>query len=35
MLAALRLDARTVFTRHIHLTLLSHTWAIALRAIAA
>jgi len=34
MLVAVRLDARMVFTRHIHLTLLSHTWAIALRAIA-
>jgi hypothetical protein len=34
-LVALRLDARLVISRHIHLTLLSHTWAIALTAVAA
>ena len=33
-LVALRLDARLVITRHLHLTLLSHTWAIALSALA-
>src|SRR5262249_55667246 len=33
-LVAVRLDARLVITRHIHLTVLSHTWAIALSAIA-
>jgi hypothetical protein len=34
VLTAIRLDARLVLTRHVHLTLLSHTWAIALTAIA-
>ena len=34
VLVALRLDARTVVTRHVHLTVLSHTWAIALSTIA-
>ena len=33
-LIALRLDARLVIGRHLHLTLLSNTWAIALSAIA-
>ena len=33
-LVALRLDARLVLMRHLHLTLLSNTWAIALSAIA-
>jgi hypothetical protein len=33
-LAAIRLDARLVVSRHLHLTLLSNTWAIALSAIA-
>lgn len=33
-LVACRLDARLVLTRHLHLTLLSNTWAIALSAIA-
>ena len=32
-LVALRLDARLVLMRHLHLTLLSNTWAIALSAI--
>lgn len=34
VLIAVRLDARLVITRHIQLTLLSHTWAIALTALA-
>jgi len=34
VMIALRLDARTVLTRHFHLTLLSNSWAIALHAIA-
>jgi hypothetical protein len=34
-LVALRLDARLVVTRHLHLTLLSNTWAVALSAIAS
>ena len=34
VLVAVRLDARLVLTRHVHLTLLSHTWAIALSALA-
>ena len=34
-LMALRLDARLVISRHVHLTVLSHTWAIALSAIAS
>ena len=33
-LVAVRLDARLVISRHLHLMLLSHTWAIALSAIA-
>jgi hypothetical protein len=33
VLVALRLDARLVVSRHVHLTLLSHTWAIALGAL--
>ena len=33
-LAAIRVDARQVVTRHLHLTLLSNSWAIALSAIA-
>ena len=33
-LTALRVDARLVLSRHVHLTILSHTWAIALTAIA-
>ena len=34
VLVALRLDARTVVTRHVHLMVLSHTWTIALSTIA-
>ena len=34
-LVALRLDAKLVLSRHLHLTLLSNTWAIALSAIAS
>jgi hypothetical protein len=34
VMIALRVDARMVLTRHIHLTLLSNSWAIALSAIA-
>jgi hypothetical protein len=33
-LAAIRLDARLVIGRHVHLTLLSNSWAIALTALA-
>jgi len=33
-LVAVRLDARLVISRHVHLMVLSHTWAIALSAIA-
>ena len=33
-LVAMRADARLVFGRHLHLTLLSNTWAIALTVIA-
>ena len=33
-LARLRLDARLVIGRHVHLTLLSNTWAIAVSALA-
>ncbi|HEY2996444.1 MAG TPA: hypothetical protein VGM22_26815 [Methylomirabilota bacterium] len=34
-LVAVRLDARLVISRHVHLMVLSHTWAIALSAIAS
>src|SRR5215510_12035519 len=33
VLVAIRVDARLVLSRHLHLTLLSNTWAIALSAI--
>jgi hypothetical protein len=33
-LVALRADARQVIGRHLHLALLSHTWAIAVSVIA-
>jgi hypothetical protein len=33
-LVALRTDARQVIGRHLYLTLLSHTWAMAVTAIA-
>jgi hypothetical protein len=33
-LAVLRVDARLVIGRHVQLTLLSNTWAIALSALA-
>ena len=33
-LVAIRTDARTVLSRHLHLTVVSNTWAIALTAIA-
>src|SRR5207247_1331259 len=33
-LIAVRVDARTVIRRHVHLTVLAHTWAVALAAVA-
>ena len=35
VLVAIRRDARMVVTRHLHLTLLSNTWAIALSALGS
>jgi len=32
-LVAVRLEARTVMHRHVHLTVLSHAWALALTAV--
>jgi hypothetical protein len=34
VLAQIRTMARTVVNRHVYLTLLSHTWAIAVAAVA-
>jgi hypothetical protein len=33
-LVAIRTDGRTVLGRHLHLTLISNTWAVALTAVA-
>lgn len=34
VLAQVRATARTVVTRHVYLALLSHTWAVAVAAVA-
>ena len=34
LLAQVRATARTVVTRHVYLTLLAHSWAVAVAAVA-